>query len=194
MASWGHDSGLLEVEERVPILAPTTGQPVEDRLSRREVAEVYRRTGALVLRRCRLLLRDGDAEDALQEVFIRLMRYGRFAGADQVPLAWLYRTAERCCFDRMRKRVREPAGLSPEMLDSLAIPGGGPRAEARELLTRFFHRLDDKLKQVALLHFVDGLPQERIALQLGWSRRTVGKKLEVLRQRAARLNRGGGGP
>ena len=157
----------------------------------KEVAELYRRTGALVLRRCRLLLHNTEAEDAMQEVYIRLMRYGSFDNATQVPLAWLYRTAERCCFDRMRKRNREPVGLSPEMLEALALPGGGLQAEARELLTRFFSRLDDKLKQVALLHYLDGLPQERIAEQLGWSRRTVGKKLDRLRKRAKRLSREG---
>jgi RNA polymerase sigma-70 factor, ECF subfamily len=158
----------------------------DKRLPKHEVAELYRRTGVLVLRRCLLILTEkAEAEDVLQEVFIRLMRYGTFSKADQVPLAWLYRTAERCCFDRLRKLKREPAGIPEDLL--LTTPGGGAQHEAAELVLRFFHKMDDKLRQVALMHYLDGLPQEQIAAQTGWSRRTVGKKIKKLRQRAQRL-------
>ena len=157
-------------------------------VSREQVAELYRRCGALVLRRCRLILGgEAEAEDALQEVFIRLMHYGASVREGTVPLSWLYRTAERCCFDRMKKSRREPLGASQELFDALAVSEGDERREAAEMIARFFHRLKPKLKQVALLHYVDGLTQERIALELGWSRRTVGKKLNQLRQRAGRL-------
>jgi len=158
------------------------------RLSQQQIAELYQRTGGLVLRRCNILLRNpAEAEDVLQEVFIRLIRYGDFARADEVPLAWLYRTAERCCFDRMRKRDREPTGIAEDLLNSLALPDAGKKHEAAELLMQFFHKLDPKLKQVALMYYLDGLPQERSAEELNWSRRTVGKKIKKLRQRADRL-------
>lgn len=162
----------------------------DKRLPKHEVAELYRRTGVLVLRRCLLILAEkAEAEDVMQEVFIRLMRYGTFSKADQVPLAWLYRTAERCCFDRLRRLKREPAGIPEDKLQLLTSPGGGAQHEAAELVLRFFHKLDGKLRQVALMHYLDGLPQEQIASQTGWSRRTVGKKIKKLRQRAQRLAR-----
>ncbi|NMB76464.1 MAG: sigma-70 family RNA polymerase sigma factor [Myxococcales bacterium] len=166
-------------------------KPPRPPLDEAAIAELYRRCGALVLRRCRLLLRDpAEAEDALQEVFMRLLRYGASLEGERVPLSWLYRTAERCCFDRLRRRRREEpvdeAALAREPTPIDEALG----SEAREVLGRFFHRLPDKLKRLALLHYLDGLPQERIAVELGWSRRTVGKKLRALAERAVRWKSG----
>ena len=52
---------------------------------------------------------------------------------------------------------------------------------------RFLDRFDDRIKQVAVLHFVDELTQDEIAKVTGWSRQTVSKKLAYLLERAARL-------
>src|SRR5258708_12668963 len=90
-----------------------------------EVAEAYRQYGHLVLRRCRRILRgDGGAEDALQEVFVRLWRYGEAFAAAESKVLWLYRVADRCCFDHLssrRARAWVPLG------DYAAPPGGTPR-------------------------------------------------------------------
>jgi RNA polymerase sigma-70 factor (ECF subfamily) len=154
-----------------------------------EVADLYRRTGAQVLRRCRLLLRDAaEAEDVLQEVFVRVLKYGTSIQDEQVPLSWLYRTAERCCFDRLRRRTREPIAEEGSLAQLPAPPEGLP-AEDGELIRRFFYHLPPKLMRVALFQYVDGLTQDRIAGETGWSRRTVGKKLNWLRKRARRLAR-----
>jgi RNA polymerase sigma-70 factor, ECF subfamily len=171
-------------------LPPSNGHSRKDHLPKERVAEIYERCGALVLRRCRLLLGDpAEAQDAMQEVFIRLMRYGSSIREKEVPLSWLYRTAERCCFDRMRKNLREPVGESNEIAESASLPDPGPEREAAEVILRFFRGLPPKFQQVALLHYVDGLSQEQIGASLGWSRRTVGKKIKQLRQRAERLAR-----
>ncbi len=123
----------------------------------------------------------------MQEVYLRVMRYGTSLRSDHVPLAWLYRTAERCCFDRRRKRAREPVCERDELIEALSVPAGDARYEAGRLVLRFFDGLPEKLQRVALMHYVDGLTQERIAAELGWSRRTVGKKIAKLRSRAARM-------
>lgn len=156
-------------------------------LSAKRVAEVYEQRGILVLRRCRLLLRDdGLAEDALQEVFERLAVYGAEFEHREIPVSWLLRTAENCCFERLKKSRREPL-VESEAASKLSWPSGQISIEAREVVTHFFYGLDTKLMQVALLYYVDGLPQERIAEQLNLSRRTVGKKIAKLRRRATRL-------
>ncbi len=162
-------------------------RPARPPMDAAAIAELYRRCGALVLRRCRLLLRDpAEAEDALQEVFVRLLMYGASLEGEPVPLSWLYRTAERCCFDRLRRRRREEPADEAALEREPAPLDEALGSEAREMLGRFFHRLPEKLKRLALLHYLDGLPQERIAEELGWSRRTVGKKLRALAERAAR--------
>lgn len=51
-----------------------------------QVAGAYRTFGHLVLRRCRTILCDSSvAEDALQEVFVRRMRYGKSFHQAQSP-------------------------------------------------------------------------------------------------------------
>src|SRR5262244_506131 len=87
-----------------------------------EVAEAYRRYGSLVLRRCRRILRDPAAgEDALQEVFVRLMRYGRAFHQANSKVLWLYRVADRCCFDLLTRRS-----------GSAEAPMSGNRGEASD--------------------------------------------------------------
>lgn len=153
-----------------------------------EISDVYRQYGHLVARRCKRIVGHADrAEDALQEVFLRVWRYGEgFRGAES-KVAWLYRVADRCCFDlialdRKRREVSIDAGHEP-------IAGGSEshRVEDGEIVIRFLERFDDRLKQVAVLHYLDGMTQEEIAVATGWSRQTVIKKLAFLAERAEKL-------
>src|SRR5258708_39614871 len=113
-----------------------------------EVAEAYRQYGHLVLRRCRRILRgDGGAEDALQEVFVRLWRYGEaFAAAESKGL-WLFRVDDRCCFDHLSSR-RARAWVPPG--DDADLPGGtrgdGPGGGGRGVALAVLHRFDDPVK------------------------------------------------
>lgn len=154
-----------------------------------ELTQTYLRYGHLVVRRCRRLLRDDHAaaEDAAQEVFVRLMRYGSsFARADS-KVGWLYRVADRCCLDRIARRGRRaelPLDSAPE-----------PHTEARqarsledgEIAVRFLASFDERLRQVAIYHYVDQLNQSEIAERTGWSRQTINKKISTLRARAREL-------
>ncbi len=156
-------------------------------LTEAEIADVYTRYGAVLLRRCRRLLGDGPAaEDALHEAFVKIWRYGRSFRDAASPLAWLYRTVDRCCFDAMAARARRGEQAIDETIEATA-----PSAPAREQLARwqivrqFLHKLDERVQQIAVLHWVDELSQEEIAAAVGWSRQTVAKKLELLRERAA---------
>jgi len=150
-----------------------------------ELADAYRRFGPLVARRCRAIVRDDAlAEDAVQNAFLRVWRYEASFAAAESKLGWLYRVADRCCFDllaRRRTRRETTLGELPER------PTSGEPVEDRELVLRFLSRFDERTQQVAVLHYLDGLPQEEIARATGWSRQTVWKKLTLLRDSAARL-------
>ena len=157
-------------------------------MTHEEVAEAYRRYGSLVLRRCRRILRDDAAgEDALQEVFVRLLKYGdAFRRADSKVL-WLYRVADRCCFDLLGRRAsRRELDLRDEPLWQ-RTPADQREVEDRDVVMRFLSTFDDRVKQVAVLHYLDEMTQEEIAAATGWSRQTVFKKLTLLRQRASAL-------
>src|SRR5919112_4989501 len=67
-----------------------------------------------------------DAEDALQDVFLRA--YGSLRGSDRpVSLrAWLYRVAHNRCIDQLRRVTPAPA----DVLDVSRTPLHDPLAEA----------------------------------------------------------------
>lgn len=161
------------------------------------IAALYERYGYLVARRCRLILRDdGLAEDAVQETFVRVLRYGGSLAGAESPLRWLYRTADRCCFDLLARRRevavrgagRDGAG-GPDPEPGSAHPSG--RLEARDAVLALLRRLGARDRTIAVLAFVDGLPQERIAAEIGTSRVTVNKRLGRIRRRAQALFGGG---
>jgi RNA polymerase sigma-70 factor (ECF subfamily) len=155
-------------------------------MTRDELAEHYRRFGPLVLGRCRRVLRDEiAAEDALQEVFMRVWRYEHSFARAESKVGWLYRTADRYCFDVLahRKSRRETA------LEPAAEPRAEPHhpVDDREVVLRFLAHFDARTQKVAVLHYLDGMGQEEIARATGWSRQTVWRKLGLLRDWAARL-------
>lgn len=160
------------------------------------LAQLYERYGYLVHRRCLALVRTpADAEDALQETFLRAKRYGRTrpgaAGGDAgggSTLAWLYTIAANCCFDLMKKRGREPVA---DEADQLALEhhghGSAGDADRRALVGLALRQLDEKTRTIGVLHFLDGYTQEEVAAQTGYSRKTVGKKLQAFEDRVRRI-------
>jgi len=156
-------------------------------LTEAELAEVYVSYGALLLRRCRRLLVDGQAaEDALHEAFVKIWRHGASYREATSRIGWLYRTVDRCCFDALAARARRKEEPLEQAARVAAAPGHDEAADW-QIVRLFLHRLDERLQQVAVMHWVDEMTQEEIAAAIGWSRQTVCKKLAFLRDRAARL-------
>jgi RNA polymerase sigma-70 factor (ECF subfamily) len=150
----------------------------------REAARAYQKYGALVLRRCRRILRhEQSAQDAMQEVFFRLLRYGRSYRAAESQIGWLYRVAERCCLNELRRR-RGHGPLAAEPAHEVALAHAS-QPESREVVTRFLDRFETRVQKVAIMHFVEEMTHDEIAAHTGWSRQTVHKKLQLLRKRAA---------
>ena len=64
------------------------------------LAALYRKYGPAVYSRCRRILRDESlAEDATQEVFVRVLRHIDEAPDDEAALRWVYRIATNYCLD-----------------------------------------------------------------------------------------------
>lgn len=139
------------------------------------LTQLYTRYGALVFRRCRVLLgSDADANDALQETFMRVQRYP--PNDVKAMLPWLYGVASRVCFDQLAQRKRS-GGFLGRLAD---VFSGATResAETKLCLGSELLRLDDTTREMALLHWLDGLTQEEVATKTGYSRKTVGVKLK----------------
>ncbi|MBN9160586.1 MAG: sigma-70 family RNA polymerase sigma factor [Myxococcales bacterium] len=157
-------------------------------LSNREVADLYRRYGFFLRRRCLVLLRNSSlADDAFQETFMKLMRAGAPLRTADEPLRWLYRVADRTCFDLLRKtkNTRRSSSID-EMPEELpAHPGVEP--EMRRAAIELLDALDDEDQRIAVMAFVDGMNQQEIADELGYSRMTIIKRMARLRERAQRV-------
>ena len=109
-----------------------------------------------------------DAEDALQDVFLRA--YGALR-ADDRPVtlrAWLYRVAHNRCVDQLRRVSPPPA----DVLDVSRTPLQDPLAEAerREDLRRLIEdvrRLPEQQRSALLMRELEGLSYAELAGALG---------------------------
>ena len=145
-----------------------------------DVADLYKRHGAMVKRRAAHLLHDESlAQDVVQEVFLRLWReQDRLVGGGLA--SWLYTTATRMSIDHLRRRAVR-ANKTPQATDTPPqMPSsrdfGGP--DRNLVLRQVVDGLPEELALVALYRFVDEMTHDEIASVTGHSRRHVGNLLQ----------------
>jgi RNA polymerase sigma-70 factor, ECF subfamily len=148
------------------------------------VADLYRRYGYFVLRRCQLVLRDqATAQDALQEVFVKVLRSEVRLSELERPLGWLYRIADNVCFDLLRRRKAAPA--TSGAVEEVAGVHPAVRIEERNAALAILSELDERDQRICMLAFVDGMPQGQIAEEVSLSRVTINKRIQAIRAHAA---------
>ncbi len=147
-------------------------------VTKEALAQLYVRYGALVHRRCRTLLgSDADANDALQETFMRVQRYPPTGVEAMLP--WLYGVATRVCFALSQRKRAQP--MSSRLLGKMKELMGGRSAgsvEEQLSLGSVLALLDETTREMAMLHWLDGMTQDEIGQRTGYSRKTVGLKLK----------------
>jgi RNA polymerase sigma factor (sigma-70 family) len=153
---------------------------------------LVRRHGPLVLGLCRRLLHSlHDAEDAFQATFLVLARKAAAIARSESLGSWLYKVAYRVALKARERtaarQLREQRAGQRTTADPLAEITG------RELLTV----LDEELRQLPeryrtplVLYHLQGKTREQVAGELGWSLRTLRRRLEQGREcLRARLKR-----
>ncbi len=155
-------------------------------MNQERLAELYRRFGPAVYARCKRLLRDAAlAEDATQEVFVRVLRHIDKAPDDEAALAWIYRISTNYCLNLARDRgaQAEPMAELPDR------PADSPEAALvdRQTCLRLLQQTPEKLRDPAALYYLDGMEQGQIAKALGVSRRTVLYRLTEFVELARKL-------
>jgi RNA polymerase sigma-70 factor (ECF subfamily) len=148
---------------------------------------MYEKMGYLVHRRCLGILGNtADANDALQETFMRALKYP--PKALESKLGWLYGISTRVCFDQLSRRHRTQAWPEKLLTQLRERRSHSTTSEPDLKLTMASElaKLDSATREMVVLHHLDGLTQEEIAKQMGYSRKWVGIKLrsgeEQLRQ------------
>ena len=153
---------------------------------------------ALVLRQSRfvfrvayaVLLNSYDAEDAVQETFLKLFRNGGWQDLEN-ERAFLARVAWRIAVDRRPRQVRsaslglESEGSSAEV-DEAATPDSGPErtlilANQRALIHRMIDALPEELRVPLVLSANDELNSREIGKVLGVPEGTVRTRLQRAR-------------
>lgn len=155
-----------------------------------DLEDCYRRYGALVYRRClRLLGSEPQAEDAMQDVFMELLRsHGQLD--DRALAGLLFRIATHVSLNRLRTRRRRPEHSDDRLLLMIAHDDAlEARTLAEGLLGALFGREPPSTRVMATMHFVDGMTYEEVAREVGMSVSGVRKRLRTLRERAELLRK-----
>lgn len=150
-------------------------------MAKPQLEDLYRRAAGLVLRRCLRWLGDwAEADDMVQEVFLRAYRYNS-QDKPGSELGWLYRIADRVCIDSLRRRKRWSDQTGPLASMLVTSLGGRNIDSSSGLLKRVLQRCPPNAIEVGFLAYMDALSQDDIAAHLNISRRTVNNRLEVFR-------------
>jgi len=160
-------------------------------LDAQQLRQMYEQYGPLVYRRAlRILGNAHDAEEALHEVFLRVMRGAEtFEHRSQVT-TWLYRITTNYCLNYLRDHQRRRQLLEENLREPEERQASdGDRIHDLTLLRHLVAEADESQAQAAIYVYVDGMSHDEAAQVLGVSRRTVGNLLErfgkAMRERAA---------
>lgn len=131
----------------------------------------------------RLLGNLPDAQDASQEVFLRLYRNLGKLEAERAVAAWLYRVTVNVCYDLRRRRpATAPVQDAAEMSEAAADPQQTAlEAERRQALTRSLRVLSQKERAALVLRDLEGLSTQEVARALGSSEATVRSQISKAR-------------
>ena len=131
----------------------------------------------------RLLGKLEDAQDASQEVFLRLYRNLGKIGAVENVTGWLYRVTVNVCHDMTRKRPAQ-VGVDeiPELVDTGADrQQSATRAERQHALQMSLRFLSEKERAAMVLRDLEGLSTGEVARVLGSSEATVRSQISKAR-------------
>lgn len=139
-----------------------------------------------------------DAEDAMQDTFVALLRRGQSFQGTAAFSTWLYRVATNACNDLARKRSRRPRtvpldrsssdGSAPEAADVPSVEDALANRELGLELMDALRELDPAHREAVVLHDVHGLPYADVAARAGVAVGTVKSRIHRAHARlAARL-------
>lgn len=157
------------------------------------VEQLVREHGRLVFRICWAVSRNHhDAEDASQEVFLRVLKHGKELASIADAKAWLARIAWRVAIDRLPKKSM--VSLSDEALaaklaelraSAVSAEDAAANAQMQQMLARVTQSLPEELRAPLLLGGLQELSSREVAEALQIPETTV----RVRQMRARKLLR-----
>lgn len=160
------------------------GEESEARAQSVTIEDLVRLHAQTVFRVAYSLVRNhADAEDVVQETFLRAWKHGRLDGIENYK-AWLVKIAWRLALDRAKRIPAEP--LEP-MLETLRVAEGSledalEEQQRSELLRGLLQTLPPELREVTVLSTVEEMTSGDIATVLGIPEGSVRTRLMRARQ------------
>ena len=121
-----------------------------------------------------------EAEDVVQEAFLRALRWGDGFRGDAAPLTWLSRIVVNVCLDRCRRRSRWNQAR-PRYARRPAMAHG--TVEEMLAMRRALRRLTSVQRQVFVMYDVLGHTHKEIARRLDIPLNTSKSRLSDARKR-----------
>lgn len=139
--------------------------------------ELVNTYGSGLLRTCFLMIKDEkEAEDIVQETFIRVFKYIKGFKGDSSLYTWIYRISQNVLKDRMKSKVIEVAyedyHMDPDNPEDLTI-----NKIDRELLRKELDKLSFIYKQVLVLFYFEDRSIKEISEILEEKEGTIKSKL-----------------
>lgn len=132
-----------------------------------------------------------EADDVVQETFLRVNRRLDSLRDPAALTTWLYRIATHICLDRLRQRTSHaPLEVDPDSPDVTEMDSAAPslqqiveQNEMSDCVQRYLDSLSDSYRAVILLHDLHGLTGPELAELLGVSLATVKIRLHRARRK-----------
>ena len=148
----------------------------------------YRAYGPALVRKAERILRSReDAIDLVHALFVDLIpRWNT-----NVDLPYLYRAITNRCLnairdERTRARLLEKQGAAVAPLARVQLED---EVVGLQLVAALTERLDEAHLEVLVCRFIDDMTQEEAAAHLGLSRKTIGKRLDRIRDEVLALRK-----
>lgn len=128
----------------------------------------------------------GAIEDLFQEIACNLWAgYGQFNHSSSVN-TWVYKVARNTALMQQRHAIRQPmfVSLDESLYETVAEQGDD---ECRKRLYALLERLP-KEEQELMDMYLENIPQEEIAQQLGISKLAVNKRVSRIKQKLKKMN------
>ena len=124
---------------------------------------IYETYSQRLLNQCfRILLSKEQAEDVLQDLFIKLPDIiSEFRGESSLG-TWLYRVAHNMCLNRLQQ-AKNRNKLEWENAEELAPRGLGASIETRDLLGKALAVLDEETRSLLWLKEGEGVPLKELS-------------------------------
>jgi RNA polymerase sigma-70 factor (ECF subfamily) len=157
-------------------------QPLQN--SEINIEEFYLRYGPMVLRRCRQLLRDEErARDAAQEVFAKLL-INKKQLKNQYASSLLFKISTNTCLNMIRDHRSHHLIDCEDALESIAsYDESEKKIVMQDLLKKIFRKENPSTREIAVMHFVDGMTLQEVAGEIGLSVSGVRRRIREFRSR-----------